>query len=153
MKRSSKNGSGMTGEELKQLRLSRQLSRPRLAALAGVHSDTVRYWERKGRIDLNGYAPPRLLNALGADLPRQERGDIPTPTRVRHGLLLRQQTSKQKTGCCGAQTRQGTPCQAKSLPGKSRCKFHGGLSTGPKTLEGKARIAEVQRRRWRLQRD
>jgi ABC transporter substrate binding protein len=29
-----------------------------------------------------------------------------------------------------------------------RCRFHGGLSTGPKTAEGKARIAEAQRRRW-----
>src|ERR1700694_2596506 len=29
-----------------------------------------------------------------------------------------------------------------------RCRFHGGLSTGPKTIEGKARIAAAQRRRW-----
>ena len=28
-----------------------------------------------------------------------------------------------------------------------RCRFHGGLATGPKTAEGKARIAEAQRRR------
>jgi hypothetical protein len=27
-------------------------------------------------------------------------------------------------------------------------KFHGGLSTGPKTPEGRARIAEAQRKRW-----
>jgi hypothetical protein len=33
-------------------------------------------------------------------------------------------------------------------PGKRRCRFHGGLSTGPKTEEGRARIAEAQRRRW-----
>jgi len=33
-------------------------------------------------------------------------------------------------------------------PGKRRCRFHGGLSTGPKTSEGRARIAEAQRRRW-----
>jgi hypothetical protein len=32
--------------------------------------------------------------------------------------------------------------------GKRRCCFHGGLSTGPRTDGGKARIAEVQRRRW-----
>ena len=29
-----------------------------------------------------------------------------------------------------------------------RCRLHGGLSTGPKTPEGRARIAEAQRRRW-----
>jgi DNA invertase Pin-like site-specific DNA recombinase len=33
-----------------------------------------------------------------------------------------------------------------------RCRFHGGLSTGPRTAEGKARIAEAQRRRWQRER-
>lgn len=49
---------------------------------------------------------------------------------------------------CGAKTRKGTPCRCKSEAGKRRCKFHGGLSTGPKTQEGRDRIAEAQRRRW-----
>ena len=48
---------------------------------------------------------------------------------------------------CGARTRKGTPCQARALPGKKRCKYHGGGSTGPRTPEGKARIAESNRRR------
>lgn len=42
---------------------------------------------------------------------------------------------------CGAKTREGTPCQCKCLPGKRRCKFHGGMSTGPRTVEGKERSA------------
>jgi hypothetical protein len=33
--------------------------------------------------------------------------------------------------------------------GRARCRFHGGLSTGPKIAGGRARIAEAQRRRWR----
>jgi hypothetical protein len=37
--------------------------------------------------------------------------------------------------------------------GKARCRFHGGLSTGPKTEAGRARIAEAQRRRWRAYRE
>jgi hypothetical protein len=37
--------------------------------------------------------------------------------------------------------------------GKARCRFHGGLSTGPETKAGRARIAEAQRRRWRLYRE
>jgi hypothetical protein len=41
---------------------------------------------------------------------------------------------------CGATTRRGTPCQRKVWPGK-RCINHGGLSTGPKTTEGKFRSA------------
>lgn len=41
---------------------------------------------------------------------------------------------------CGAKRhRDGQPCQAKSEPGKRRCRFHGGRSTGPRTPEGKAR--------------
>lgn len=40
---------------------------------------------------------------------------------------------------CGAKTRSGKPCRAKSVPSKNRCKWHGGCSTGPKTSEGKAK--------------
>lgn len=40
---------------------------------------------------------------------------------------------------CGARTRTGRPCRAMSVPGKRRCKWHGGCSTGPRTIEGKAR--------------
>ena len=49
---------------------------------------------------------------------------------------------------CGAKTRKGTPCQMRPIPWSRRCRLHGGLSTGPKTAEGRARIAEAQRRRW-----
>jgi DNA-binding XRE family transcriptional regulator len=50
---------------------------------------------------------------------------------------------------CGARTRKGQPCRMLSVPGRRRCKLHGGMSTGPRTAEGRARIAEAQRRRWR----
>jgi hypothetical protein len=43
---------------------------------------------------------------------------------------------------CGAKTRTGTPCKRGDLYGPSaRCRLHGGLSTGPKTAEGKQRAA------------
>ena len=50
---------------------------------------------------------------------------------------------------CGAQNRRGKPCQCKELFKKGKCRFHGGLSTGPRTLEGKAAVAKAQRKRWR----
>jgi hypothetical protein len=50
---------------------------------------------------------------------------------------------------CGAKTRAGRRCLVRVEFGKARCRFHGGLSTGPKTKAGRARIAEAQRRRWR----
>lgn len=41
---------------------------------------------------------------------------------------------------CGAQRhRDGLPCRAMSEPGKRRCRFHGGRSTGPTTAEGRKR--------------
>jgi hypothetical protein len=49
---------------------------------------------------------------------------------------------------CGAKTRGGDVCKMRVEPGKRRCRFHGGKSTGPKTPEGRARIAEAQRLRW-----
>ncbi len=39
---------------------------------------------------------------------------------------------------CGARTRRGKPCKRKALQ-NGRCPNHGGLSTGPKTREGKLR--------------
>ncbi|WP_254209437.1 HGGxSTG domain-containing protein [Burkholderia multivorans] len=42
---------------------------------------------------------------------------------------------------CGAKTRAGTPCKLTALYSNGRCKLHGGLSTGPRTAEGKARAA------------
>jgi hypothetical protein len=48
---------------------------------------------------------------------------------------------------CGAKTRAGTPCKMRAVEGKKRCRLHGGLSTGPKTAAGRARIAESNRRR------
>lgn len=42
---------------------------------------------------------------------------------------------------CEARTRKGTACQKPPLRGKNRCRLHGGLSTGPKTPESRARIA------------
>ena len=43
---------------------------------------------------------------------------------------------------CGAKTRAGTPCKQIALYWSGRCKFHGGLSTGPKTEVGKAKARE-----------
>ena len=48
---------------------------------------------------------------------------------------------------CGAHARTtGNPCQAKALT-NGRCKNHGGMSTGPKTLEGRQAIAQATRQR------
>ena len=49
---------------------------------------------------------------------------------------------------CGARRRRdGQPCEALSVPGKQRCKWHGGASTGPKSVVGKAIALSNLRRR------
>ncbi|MGE8943328.1 HGGxSTG domain-containing protein [Leptospira interrogans] len=50
---------------------------------------------------------------------------------------------------CGARTRAGHPCQRKGLGRGGRCPNHGGLSSGARTEEGRARISRAQKQRWR----
>lgn len=69
--------------------------------------------------------------------------------RARHSKTARAAT-KQKPSCnrkCGALTRRRTGCIRPPLE-NGRCRNHGGLSTGPKSQDGRARIAAAQRRRW-----
>ena len=48
---------------------------------------------------------------------------------------------------CGAKTkRSGQPCKSGAIYTNGRCKFHGGLSTGPKTEAGR----EASRRNGKL---
>lgn len=58
--------------------------------------------------------------------------DVPQKPRQRH---------KVGRALCGAKTRKGLPCVRRVVEGSARCPNHGGLSTGPRTAEGKARVA------------
>ncbi len=59
---------------------------------------------------------------------------------------------------CGAKTRSGESCSKFPVKGKRRCRNHGGLSSAPKTPEGRARIAAAnfkhgKYRNWRAHRE
>ena len=54
---------------------------------------------------------------------------------------------------CLAKTRRSTPCQKAALKGKTRCRLHGGKSTGPRTLEGKARSIAAHTKHGRRSRE
>ena len=71
---------------------------------------------------------------------------VPQPAQARMTSTPWQATRRV---ICGARRhRDGQPCQARSEPGKRRCRFHGGRSTGPKTPEGKARaLANLRQNR------
>lgn len=43
---------------------------------------------------------------------------------------------------CSAKTRGGTPCKQTAIYNNGRCKFHGGMSTGPTSAEGKLKASK-----------
>lgn len=153
----------ITGTELRERRRRAGLSQVALAEKAGVSRDTVQYWEQKASVDVRGWGPNRIFEALNLrvfqnpnararsrgfrdrqrDALDQEVERILLATKARE----RERISRQRV-ICGAKTRKGTPCKRKSEAGRRRCALHGGKSTGPRTPEGRARIADAQRRRW-----
>jgi hypothetical protein len=46
--------------------------------------------------------------------------------------------------CQARSKRTKQQCKAPALKGKTKCRFHGGASTGPKTEEGRKRCAEAK---------
>jgi hypothetical protein len=74
----------------------------------------------------------------------------PSGIRQRHhcGALIKNLFKRMPDGSI----RTRSPCcRAWAMEGKMRCRVHGGASTGPKTPEGKARVAAAMhegRRRW-----
>ena len=72
-------------------------------------------------------ATPELIRTSQARASANNSGSLPAG-------------ANQARVICGAKRRRdGQPCQGLSVPGKRRCKWHGGASTGPKTGEGRAR--------------
>ena len=52
-----------------------------------------------------------------------------------------------------AKTRRGTLCQNPAIRGPNRCRMHGGKSTGPRTVEGKARSIAAHTKHGRRSRE
>ena len=109
-------------------------------------------------VEFVGHAKPGVRLIENANYVRRP----PSRARPRHGvqpflqrwrMLARTKTvpalvkTRKPSSPCGARTRTGAPCRRTGL-GNGRCANHGGLSSGPRTPEGRARIAEVQRKRW-----
>ncbi len=156
----------LTGKGLQTARKAMGFSQTDLATLTGITRCTVSYWETKPGNLWCGYAVDKMMEVLGLN---QTEGFSDTDTRVRVGgfsdsqqLALdkalqaeqkRLDAKAQRIAMfarvpCLAKTRKGHPCKNKSEAGRRRCKFHGGMSTGPRTVEGRERIAEAQRKRW-----
>lgn len=81
----------------------------------------------------------RNLRRRGFDIPPLLGDELPPPAgATRRGIPPDYAGTDPRL--CNARTRSGRPCRTLALP-SGRCKWHGGMSTGPKTAEGKARSA------------
>jgi DNA-binding transcriptional regulator YiaG len=106
----------------------------------------------------------KVSPSIGVELCGRDNSDTSTRARARprhgvkrsvvpgHAAPVRPnkpaRPSRAEPRLCRARTRRGDPCQRTALP-NGRCANHGGKSTGPRTRQGRERIAAVQRRRWR----
>lgn len=156
----------MTGKELAAIRKRAGLSQTELAQRAGIGRHAVSYWERKARVDRKSWAIKRVGKVLalpdepavmGARARWAERQLEAERVALESARLLWLKSEAERAARrrvqCRAMTRKGTECRCPSEPGKRRCKFHGGLSTGARTQEERKRIAEAQRKRWAKWRD
>ncbi len=157
----------LSGQDLAALRGAAGLTQAQLAQAAGVGRHAVSYWEQKAVVEALQHAPRRMIEVLGVKVGRAVFRDA-IARASGDGVLHAEQAAiarmearraakaqakpKLSQTCrqvrCGARTRKGHPCRLLSEPDRRRCKFHGGRSTGPRTPEGRARIAEAQRHRW-----
>lgn len=126
-------------DDLRRLRKLAGMSQRDLSGMTGLHLDTVKYWEGQSGRRLDGVGPVKMRTALettGIVVPRpgEPAVTLPAPPRM--------------PSTCGARNRHGSACQCKPMAGKRRCKYHGGMSTGPKTAAGLERIRAAMRARW-----
>ena len=98
----------------------------RYVVVADPHDDQTRAGLRELR-RRGLYAGPLLGDELK-----------PTPGSTKRGVPLDYDGTDPRL--CNACCATGRPCRAVALP-SGRCRWHGGLSTGPKTPEGRARSA------------
>lgn len=94
----------------------------------------------------------RLGKSLTTVCKTRSIGDVVIEQTLSYGFERIPITPKGERRICGAKTRTGAPCvahvciRADGTEAK-RCRLHGGLSTGPKTKEGRAAIGEANRAR------
>ncbi|WP_232437316.1 HGGxSTG domain-containing protein [Burkholderia ubonensis] len=95
------------------------------------------YWRERERVSVAREAIERANHRRWMNAPYRLRATlqpIPLPAYPAYPDGLDDMV-------CGARTRGGTPCRITSIYCNGRCKFHGGLSSGPTSAAGKARAA------------
>lgn len=96
------------------------------------------YWSRHAAISRAHDEDQQRWWAL-ATAARQGKG--PWPGEAPRAPALPPVPAEFRGLACGARTRMGQPCKRTDLMRNGRCKFHGGMSSGPKTAAGRKRAA------------
>ena len=165
------------GAQIRAARSLLGWSQDELARAADLNANAVAYWEQTVAIPTGRHEPhacrkiARALSCAGVEFIGHAKPGVrlvenpnycsnpPSRARARHGLKLilsglavrrcktvLESHTKLRV-LCGAKTRAGAFCQRQSLA-NGRCRNHGGMSTGPRTAEGRRRISVVQHERW-----
>jgi hypothetical protein len=101
-------------------------------------------------VEFAGRASRELIEFVVGEIgrTREQRRNLRSEFRTMFWEDLERERETRKP-LCGARTRSGGSCARKAIDGRLRCRNHGGASTGPRSAEGKARIAQAQRARWK----
>ena len=81
------------------------------------------------------------MSLAGRTLPEAIRNRVTQKdlARFEQSDLSLDEWLKEELKQCNAVSRTGERCKGRAINGTTKCKSHGGKSTGPKTKEGKAR--------------
>ncbi len=144
-------------EEVKQIPFGRRLNffydyiKPALLYLAGwerKQPEPTELRTQKAYDVVYGHFVGLCTDSSYRKFVREKRRDVALKVEQENPRILnrkKQVSGLSSTGqkiICMAKTRRGTPCKRRDLYASGRCRLHGGLSTGPKTPEGKARSSQ-----------
>jgi hypothetical protein len=97
---------------------------------------------------------PRISSVNKLDWQTVARGSFESQ-RLSGALANRRVSHMSQVPRCGANTRAGTPCQSPPVPGRTRCRLHGGLSPGAPRgsrngnyTNGEWTAEAIEERRW-----
>ena len=96
------------------------------------------YWQRPARTLRTLENRIARLNPREMTLGDKVRGAFENEPQYDPRTLALEEIRQFAETRCGAKTRRGTPCQRKALQNR-KCRNHGGMSTGPRTPEGRLR--------------
>jgi len=134
------------GSGVQNLRKAHGVTQRQLAKAAGLHVNSIHRLERFETLPETSWYSVGLVGLALREIASAGISPQGVWARAMWSVTADTVSSRRKKEC-GARTRKGTACRAKALA-NGRCKFHGGLSTGPRTAEGRARIRQAQLQRW-----